>query len=161
MSLFTPNVKSFFGVNFLASRHDTFFKSISEDAMKHHDKSSALRKNFMQILLRLGKNRSQDEKPSDEQDDGLTMQEVITHASLTFGASIDSPSLAITFLMFEITKNPHVQERLIEEIDRVLGKHNGEVTWDSISEMKYVEMVLDGEISSYNSIIDLYNFIHI
>lgn len=49
--------------------------------------------------------------------------------------------------MHELAINPDIQQRVHEEIDAVLEKFDGQVTYDSISEMKYLEACIDGEQS--------------
>jgi hypothetical protein len=41
--------------------------------------------------------------------------------------------------------HPEIQHRLRAEIIRVLNKHNGELTYDGIQEMAYLDMVVTGE----------------
>jgi hypothetical protein len=39
-----------------------------------------------------------------------------------------------------------IQDRLREEIDDVLQKHDGKLTYDSIQEMEYLDKVVSGKI---------------
>lgn len=154
LSFLAPNVLGLMGWKLFGTPYENFFKSLVNDALEKDDKSKAPRKNFLQVLLELrnGDKAQQNDETSktstkgNESEDAMTMEELIVHANLAFGASIESPSLALTLLMFEITRNPEVQDQLIEEIDRVLMKHNGQVTYDSIGEMKYTQAVIDGKI---------------
>lgn len=47
--------------------------------------------------------------------------------------------------MFEIARNPDAQNKVHEEIDRILKEHNGQITYDSVNEMKYLECCIDGK----------------
>lgn len=51
----------------------------------------------------------------------------------------------MAFVLHELAINPDVQHRVHVEIDTVLEKHNGQITYDSISEMKYLEACFDGK----------------
>lgn len=46
--------------------------------------------------------------------------------------------------LFELARNPDIQEKLQEEVDRVIEKHNGEITYDALQEMTYMDMVIYG-----------------
>lgn len=41
--------------------------------------------------------------------------------------------------MYELAKNQNIQKRVHEEIDRVLAEHNGEITYDSIAQMVFLD----------------------
>lgn len=47
--------------------------------------------------------------------------------------------------MYELAKRPEVQRNVHKEIDAVLERHNGKLTYESIGEMKYMEKCIDGE----------------
>lgn len=50
----------------------------------------------------------------------------------------------MSFLMYEIAKNQGIQQRIQNEIDNVLKKHDYRITYDSVNEMKYLEACIDG-----------------
>lgn len=49
------------------------------------------------------------------------------------------------FALYEVSKNPEIQQKVRDEIEEVLKRHNGEVTYDSVSEMQYLGRVIDGK----------------
>lgn len=57
----------------------------------------------------------------------------------------DTSSTTIAFCLYELAKNPNVQDHVLNEIDHVLNKYNGNITYESISEMKLLEACIDGE----------------
>ncbi|XP_077285096.1 cytochrome P450 6l1-like [Arctopsyche grandis] len=38
--------------------------------------------------------------------------------------------------------NPDIQKRLVQEIESVIAKHDGKLTYDGIAEMEYLDMVM-------------------
>jgi len=51
--------------------------------------------------------------------------------------------------MYELALNPEIQNRLRTESMQVLNKHNGELPYDGIQEMAYLDMVVsDGLIKA-------------
>ena len=47
--------------------------------------------------------------------------EIMSNALLFYLAGFDTTSGALRFLMYELARNPECQEKLIEEIERVVG----------------------------------------
>jgi cytochrome P450 family 6 len=50
----------------------------------------------------------------------------------------------MTFTLYELALNQHVQNKLREEIKTILDKKSGDLTYEAINEMKYLQMVIDG-----------------
>jgi hypothetical protein len=47
----------------------------------------------------------------------------------------------------EVSLHQDIQERLREEIDAVLKKHDGKITYEAIQEMEYLDKVVAGNAS--------------
>lgn len=50
----------------------------------------------------------------------------------------------MSFCLYEIAKNADIQQKVHEEIDEVLAKYNGQLTYDAINELKYLDCCIDG-----------------
>ena len=55
----------------------------------------------------------------------------------------------MTFALYELALNQHVQDKLREEIKTILEKNNNELTYEGMLEMKYLHMVIDGELEIF------------
>lgn len=55
----------------------------------------------------------------------------------------------MTFCCYELALDQDIQNRLRSEINEILKKSNGEVTYDSIMEMKYLDMVFNETLRKY------------
>lgn len=47
--------------------------------------------------------------------------------------------------MYELAKNAQVQQKAYENIISVLQNHDGKLTYEAISEMKYLDKCIDGK----------------
>lgn len=51
----------------------------------------------------------------------------------------------MTWALYELAKNQDIQKKVRDEINTVLAKHDGKVTYEAIQDMKYMSQVLDGK----------------
>lgn len=57
---------------------------------------------------------------------------------------IETSGVVLSYLLYELAAHPWAQEELKKEIDEVLARHGGVVTYDAIQEMKYLDAVFNG-----------------
>ena len=55
-------------------------------------------------------------------------------------AGHETTSVSLAWTLYELAKNPLIQEKVRAEINTVLCKGN-ELTWDTVEELKYLEIV--------------------
>jgi hypothetical protein len=61
-----------------------------------------------------------------------------------FLAGFETSSTVLSFTLLELAANPDVQRKAQLEIDEALGQNNGEITYESLRDMKYLDWVLQG-----------------
>lgn len=76
---------------------------------------------------------------------GLTLELVTAQCFVIFLGGFETSSSALSFTLFELARNTHVQKKLQNEIDEILQKHDGQFTYESIQEMTYADMVISGD----------------
>jgi len=74
------------------------------------------------------------------------MLEAAAQAFVFFIAGFETSSTTMQFALFELSLHPEIQEKTREEILRVLAKHDGKITYESIYEMEYLGRVIDGKL---------------
>lgn len=66
-------------------------------------------------------------------------------AFIFFGAGFETSSSTISFCLHELAVNKNVQDSLREEIRKTKNENSGEITWDDLKNMKYLDMVFKGK----------------
>jgi cytochrome P450 family 6 len=80
----------------------------------------------------------------------VTMEVIAAQAFVFFLAGFETSSTTMTFCLYELALNPDIQERVRNEIDTVLDRHGGNITYESVFEMEYLDKVVSGKsIKSY------------
>lgn len=72
--------------------------------------------------------------------------EVLTAQAIIFlTAGTESVSGTMSFILYHLAKDVTVQERLSEEVDRVLAKHGGCYSYQAVKEMTYLDQIIQGD----------------
>jgi cytochrome P450 family 6 len=69
----------------------------------------------------------------------------VAQAFQFLAAGYETSANTLSFALYELALHPDIQHRLRAEILQVLNKHNGELTYDGIQEMSYMDRVVSGE----------------
>lgn len=80
-----------------------------------------------------------------ESDKQLTLNEMVAHSWVFFRAGFETSSSTMSFCLFELAKNQKIQRKVQKEIDDVTASHNNQITYESLSEMKYLDTCIDGK----------------
>ncbi|XP_056017485.1 cytochrome P450 3A6-like [Ostrea edulis] len=133
-----------------------FFKSAVHQAIEMRDKGDKNRKDLLQLMLNAhkdtNKNEVEDEQsyegdPEKWNKRGLTEYEVTGNAILSLFAGFDTTANTMTFMSHCLAINPEMQEKLINEIDSILG--NELPTYDNILKVDYLDWVFSETLRFY------------
>ncbi|KAI7815466.1 cytochrome p450 [Rhyzopertha dominica] len=116
-----------------AEASDFFLKLVTE-TVNYRNKNSYVRNDFLQILI--------DMKNSGESGE-LTLTELAAQVFIFFVAGFETSSTTGAFCLFELSQNQEVQDRVRDEIELVLKRHDGKLTYEALKEMKYMDQVVD------------------
>jgi cytochrome P450 family 6 len=73
------------------------------------------------------------------------MDSLAAQAFVFFFAGFETSSTTLTFCLYELSLHQDIQDRVREEIDVVLRKHDGKITYEAILQMEYLDKVVSGE----------------
>jgi cytochrome P450 len=68
----------------------------------------------------------------------------VGQAFLFLVAGFETSGSTMILALYEIALHPDIQSRLRAEIMQVLNKHKGQLTYDGIQKMAYLDMVVTG-----------------
>ncbi|KAK4878617.1 hypothetical protein RN001_011123 [Aquatica leii] len=115
-----------------------FYIDVVRNTVKYRKTNNVVRNDFLQILIDLMKDES-----------GLTIEEVAAQAFVFFLAGFETSSNVMMYCLFELALNQEIQEKVREEVNVVLQRHNQVMTYDSLNDMIYMRQVLDEVMRKY------------
>lgn len=74
----------------------------------------------------------------------LTELVITAQCVLFYMAGYDTTATTLSFLSYCLALHPGIQQKCMQEIETVLEKYEGEITYEAISEMTYLDMVFAG-----------------
>lgn len=127
---------------------EEFFITVVNKTVSHRETNIIRRQDFIQLLLDMKNKKDARDKNRDmyasETGNTLTLTEITAHCFVFFLAGYETSATAITFALLELAINKGIQERLRDEINAVLEKHNGDISYDAVMEMTYLEKIIFG-----------------
>lgn len=147
-----PRLAGILGISNVPDFASEFFINFVRETIEARERSPQTRHDVMQQLLQLRNTGSLDgdswtyEKaklPS------MSIEEVASNAFLFYIAGSESSTSAICFCLFELSREPEFLQQAREEIDEALKKQNGELNYECLTEMKFLDKCILETIRKY------------
>lgn len=151
MSFMSPFLTKLFGIRFTDKDVTDFMLETIRQNLEYREKNNVFRKDFFQLLIQL-RNLGTVQDDGDwatkttDKEKTMTLGDITAQAYLFFIAGYESTSTTMSFCLYELAKNPEIQQKANEEIVEVLQEHNGKITYESLNQMKYLESCIDGNL---------------
>ncbi|KAH8312624.1 hypothetical protein KR044_011733 [Drosophila immigrans] len=118
----------------------------------YREENNVVRHDLLQLLLQLrntGKVSNDDSvwsaETTAESLKSMSKDNIAAQLFLFFVAGYETSASAASFTLYELMQNPDVLVKLREDINQALERHNGELTYDCIQDMKYLELCVMGK----------------
>ncbi|KAF0303197.1 putative cytochrome P450 6a13 [Amphibalanus amphitrite] len=121
----------------------SFFSQVTEATIRNREATEATRHDFLQLLL---ETRNKSGRRCFSTDD------IVTQSLLFFLAGYDTTANLLTFAACALATVPDCQERVHRELDATLDCHGGRLSYEAVSELCYLDRVLDETLRMYPSL---------
>lgn len=129
-----------------------FMINIVQDTMEFREKNHVKRKDFIQLLMELRKpgklsNDNGTDTISNDKDskqEVLTLEQCAAQVALFYLAGFDTSSSAVSFCLFELSRQPELMKRVQCEIDDIMNKYTNNITYECINEMPFLDACVRG-----------------
>lgn len=167
-----PKLLKFLGLRVGSSNGFEFFTTVIMQMIEERKKTGQARNDFLQLLLDTSKEMAEDGKldttekddimenyGKDENDQNinqtiytkktLSREELVAQCVIFFLAGYETTATTLSFVSYCLALNPDIQEKLIQELDVALIKNNGELTYEVIQSLKYLDNVISETLRLY------------
>ncbi|KAF5285374.1 hypothetical protein FQR65_LT13264 [Abscondita terminalis] len=160
-NFFAPMVAKYTKFPIFNKEVRTFFTTIVKDAIKIRKEKGTIRPDMLHLLMEAQKGQLKHEENDNVPEAGFAVveesemgktqkkhktqitEEIITAQVLIFFfAGFDTASTMMSYTCYELAVNPEIQDKLRDEVDETLKNSNGEITYEVITSMKYLDMVI-------------------
>lgn len=69
---------------------------------------------------------------------------LVANAFVFFVAGFETTASTISYCLYELAKNQKIQDDLRKKIKETLDANNGELSYDMLKDMKYLDMIING-----------------
>ncbi|GBM26736.1 Cytochrome P450 3A25 [Araneus ventricosus] len=176
--LIAPRLMKLLRINLFRSDATDFFRDITLQIIEERKRTGQVRNDFLQLLMDTAKAMGREERKSEKDTEdmvsnyeeynaghhifkavtsktGLSADELVAQSVIFFTAGYDTTSSTLSFATYQLALNPDIQDKLREEVDIVLQNTNGELTYEAIKNMKYLDNVISETLRLYPIVVKL------
>jgi len=154
-----PKICDFFGMTFFGSEAQDFFRGAVKSSIRHRQDKGEKRDDFIQLLLEVQANKLKAEEEELEQFEKdaiiksttgkdsyeLDDEAIAANCVLFILGGFDTTQSLLLYSAYAMALWPETQQKLREEVDKVFEENDGELTYDAIHKMQYLDMFINGK----------------
>ncbi|KAK9695728.1 Cytochrome P450 [Popillia japonica] len=122
---------------------ENFVINMIQEVLNYRKLGKVVRNDFIQLFMEL------DRKAKEKNEDSFTIQEIAAQAYIFFIGGFETAAITMTFLLHELAYNEQIQEKLRNEIRDTLRSCSGSLTYDGMTNMKYMNQVVNETLRKY------------
>ncbi|XP_035447005.2 cytochrome P450 6B2 isoform X7 [Spodoptera frugiperda] len=129
-----------------------FFKNLVDLIITQRNGKPSNRNDFMDLILELREmgeinstKHGNTTKPIE-----ITPEVMASQAFTFYLAGYETSATTMSYMLYQLAKDQDIQSKLRAEIDKITQANNGEITYETIKEMKYLNKVFDETLRMYS-----------
>lgn len=151
LTMHFKNLAKRFHIRSIRKDVSDFFTDLVRSTVAFREENNVLRDDLMGQMIKL-KNEGFKAEKSNETIQYMSIEEIVAQAFAMHMGGTKTAAGTITFTLFELAQqnNRHIQDKARSEINTVLQKYNGDLTFEAMHEMPYVEAIINGKFRICN-----------
>lgn len=128
LTLTNPNLARLFGIRKHPKEVSDFFVDVVEQTIQSRMENNENRNDFLQLLIK----------------SELTTNEIAALAFDFLSAGYSDSTSTLSYCLYELSMNEEIQAKARNEIESVLERNDGKLTYDALKEMVYCKLIVKG-----------------
>ncbi|XP_063227415.1 probable cytochrome P450 6a13 [Bacillus rossius redtenbacheri] len=175
-----PGLLKMLGIRIFDKDMTDFFIRVVKDALDYREKNHVQRKDFLQLLINMKNNVDVNEDDDEEEKEQHRLEREADRNNLDYGAKgkwnydiefddnmiaaqvcvfflggFETASTTMSFCLYELALNTDLQRRVREEVDQVVQLHGGKITYNTLQDMEYLDLVIKETLRKYPALPNL------
>ncbi|KAJ6640905.1 putative cytochrome P450 6d5 [Pseudolycoriella hygida] len=146
LAFMAPNLVKMFGVRWTDKKIGDFMIETVRQNLEYREKHDVSRRDFFQSLMQLRNiGRIYDDwtvKPKTDEK-ASSIEGMAAQALSFFLGGFETVQCTMPFCLYELAKHQQIQQKVYDELVDMLEKHDGQLTYEAVADMKYFERCLD------------------
>ncbi|XP_037812684.1 cytochrome P450 6g1-like [Lucilia sericata] len=144
IAFFAPKLNRILRPRIFYQSTEKFMRSSIKCVIEERERSGAIRNDLIDAFIKI-----KQETRWKGEDEHQCMESLIAQASIFMSAGFETSATTMANALFEMAKNQEVQQKLRKEIVQTLARDEGEMSYDSLNKMEYLQMVIDETLRLY------------
>lgn len=152
-----PHLQNFFRLKLVDNATTKFLREVTWSTVTYREKNNVVCYDYLDNLMEIRKRGTSDVTNGKESDTDiqnnqefqLEGDDFVAQCFIFMTAGFETTSSTMGFMLYELALHPALQHRVRAEIRDVLAKHRGEVSYDAIQQMTYLDMVVSETLRKY------------
>ncbi|XP_033227663.1 cytochrome P450 6k1-like isoform X2 [Belonocnema kinseyi] len=140
-----PQITNLFDFRFFEKDGIEFFRKPFKESLEEREKSKMQRNDLIDLLIQL----RESSENNGESEMRFNEDNLLTQAMIFFLAGYDSSALTMSSALYELARNPAIQAKLRTEINNAIKINNGEITYNMVTDLQYLDMVVSEILRIY------------
>ncbi|XP_036143626.1 cytochrome P450 9e2-like [Monomorium pharaonis] len=141
-----PRLATALGVSFFPPSTLKFFMKSVGETVKAREEQGIVRPDMIHLLM-----QARDKESAHK----MTLLDIVSQAFVFFFAGFETSATLMCFVAHELAVHQDIQDRLREEIQQHLTEENEEISYESLSKMTYMDMVISEALRKYPPVVFL------
>ncbi|KAM3958388.1 cytochrome P450 6B1 [Aphomia sociella] len=148
-----PAFAMFFRLRIIPKKTEDYFYNLIVNVLKAREEGDKTKRgDFIDMMITLREeNKNINNKTEDGDNIEMTDMLIAANAFILLLGGFETSSSILAFMALELAAHPYVQDKMREEIRKVMEKYEGNLTYEALQELTYMDMTIQEILRLYPS----------